>query len=40
MNVVRFEGQNSLSNCLMEFYENLVQNIILNANGDRVLSPQ
>lgn len=40
MNVVRFEGQNSLSGCLMEFYENLVQNIIFNANGDRVLSPQ
>ena len=40
MNVVRFEGQNSLSNCLMEFYENLVRNIIFNAHGDRVLSQQ
>lgn len=39
-NVVQFEGQNSLSDCLMEFYENLVQNIILNARGEKVLRPQ
>ena len=39
-NVVQFEGQNSLSDCLMEFYENLVQNIILNAGGEKVLCPQ
>lgn len=39
-NVMQFEGQNSLSDCLMEFYENLVQNIILNASGDKVLGPQ
>ena len=26
--------------CLMEFYENLVQNIILNARGENVLRPQ
>lgn len=39
-NVVQFEGQNSLSDCLMEFYENLVQNIILNSGGERVLRPQ
>lgn len=40
INVVQFEGQNSLSACLMEFYENLVQNIILNAGGEKVLQPQ
>ena len=39
-NVVQFEGQNSLSDCLMEFYENLVQNMILNAGGEKVLRPQ
>ena len=39
-NVVQFEGQNSLSDCLMEFYENLVQNIIFNAKGEKVLRPQ
>ena len=39
-NVVQFEGQNSLSDCLMEFYENLVQNIILNAGGEKMLAPQ
>lgn len=39
-NVVQFQGQNSLSDCLMEFYENLVQNIILNAGGEKVLRPQ
>lgn len=39
-NVVQFEGQNSLSDCLMEFYENLVQNMILNAGGETVLGPQ
>lgn len=39
-NVVQFEGQNSLSDCLMVFYENLVQNMILNAGGEKVLRPQ
>ena len=39
-NVVQFEGQNSLADCLMEFYENLVQNIILNDGGEKVLRPQ
>lgn len=39
-NVVQFEGQNSLSDCLMDFYENLVQNIILNAGGEKVLGAQ
>lgn len=39
-NVVQFEGQNSLSDCLMEFYENLVQHIILHAGGEKVLQPQ
>ena len=38
--MVQFEGQNSLSDCLMEFYENLVKNIILNAGGEKVLRPQ
>ena len=38
-NVVQFEGQNSLADCLMEFYENLVQNIILNDGGEKVLRP-
>lgn len=40
VNVVQFQGQNSLADCLMEFYENLVQNMILNAGGDTLLKPQ
>ena len=39
MNVLQFEGQNSLADCLMDFYHNLVQNIILNAGGDQLLKP-
>lgn len=39
-NVVQFEGQNGLSDCLMEFYENLVQNMICNTGGENVLEPQ
>lgn len=39
-NVVQFQGQNSLADCLMEFYENLVEKIILNAGGNNVLEPQ
>lgn len=39
MNVLQFEGQNSLADCLMDFYQNLVQNIILNAGGDQLLKP-
>lgn len=40
VNVVKFQGQNSLADCLMEFYENLVQNMILNAGGNTLLKPQ
>lgn len=38
--VLRIQGQNSFSECLMEFYVNLVQNILLSAGGDQVLSRQ
>ena len=38
-NVLQFEGQNSLADCLMEFYQNLMQDIILNAGGDQLLEP-
>lgn len=40
INVVKFQGQNSLSDCLMEFYETLVQHMLLNASGDLLLTPQ
>lgn len=38
-NVLQFEGQNSLADCLMDFYQNLMQDIILNAGGDQLLEP-
>lgn len=39
-NVVQFEGQNSLADCLMDFYGDLTQNVILGAGGAELLSPQ
>lgn len=35
--VLNIHGQNSFSQCLMEFYSNLVQNLLLNANGEQIL---
>lgn len=40
LNVLQFQGQNSLSECLMVFYQNLVQSILVNAGGDRILGPE
>lgn len=37
--VLQVQGQNSFSECLMEFYANLVRNILLNANAERILTP-
>lgn len=37
--VLHIQGQNSFSECLMEFYVNLTQKLLLNAGGDRFLSP-
>lgn len=38
--VLHIQGQNSFSECLMEFYVNLTQNLLLNAKGDQFLSPE
>lgn len=38
--VLYVQGQNSFSECLMEFYENLTKNILLNAKGDQILTPE
>lgn len=38
--VLQVQGQNSFSECLMEFYANLVRNLLINAKGDRVLDPR
>lgn len=38
--VLHVQGQNSFSECLMEFYTNLAQNILLNAKGDQILTPE
>lgn len=35
--VLNVRGQNSFSECLMEFYVNLVQNLLLNSRGDQIL---
>lgn len=40
LNVLHFHGQNSFTECLVEFYETLVKNILLNDVGDQVLTPQ
>ncbi|WMJ83480.1 dihydroxyacetone kinase transcriptional activator DhaS [Oscillospiraceae bacterium LTW-04] len=40
LNVLEFQGQNSFSECLMDFYKNLTENILRGANGDQVLSSQ
>lgn len=37
--VLHIQGQNSFSECLMEFCVNLVQNLLLNAKGEQILSP-
>ena len=39
INVLQFEGQNSFADCLMDFYQNLVRTLILNAGGDQLLKP-
>ncbi len=36
--VLHVKGQNSFSECLREFYENLTRNLIINAKGDQFLS--
>lgn len=38
--VLHIQGQNSFSECLMEFYVNLTQNLLLNARGDQFLTPE
>lgn len=38
--VLQIQGQNSFSQCLMEFYADLAQNFILNAKGNRILTRQ
>lgn len=38
--VLHVQGQNSFSECLMEFYENLTKNILLDAKGDQILTPE
>ena len=40
LNVLQVQGQNSFSECLMDFYQTFVQNILLHANGDLILSRQ
>ncbi len=37
--VLHVRGQNCFVECLMQFYENLVKERLLDANGDRVLAP-
>lgn len=39
MNVLQFEGQNSFADCLMDFYQNLVRTLIVNAGGEQLLNP-
>lgn len=38
--VLQVQGQNSFSECLMDFYANLVGNLLLNAKADQVLDPR
>ena len=38
--VLQVQGQNSFTECLMEFYANLVRNLLLKAKGDQVLDPR
>lgn len=38
--VLQVQGQNSFSECLLEFYVNLTQNLLFNAKGDQFLTPQ
>lgn len=40
MKLLQIEGQNSFSQCLMDFYANVAQNIILDAGGGQLLTPQ
>ena len=35
--VLHIQGQNSFSECLMDFYVNLVKNLLLNAGAERIL---
>ena len=39
MNVLQFEGQNNFADCLMDFYQNLVRTLIVNAGGEQLLKP-
>lgn len=34
VNILRFHGQNSFIECLMEFYENLAKNMLMHTNAD------
>lgn len=38
--VLQVQGQNSFTECLMEFYANLVRNLLLKAKGEQVLDPR
>ena len=38
INVLKFQGQNSFTECLLDFYETLVRKMILNIEADKVLS--
>lgn len=38
--VLQVKGQNSFSECLMDFYANLVRNLLINEKGDQVLDPK
>lgn len=39
INALRTEGQNSFSECLMFFYQNLIKNMLAEVNSDLQLSP-
>ena len=40
MKVLHVQGQNSFTEGLMEFYANLVQNLLVEANADRIVSQE
>lgn len=38
--VLQVEGQNSFTECLMEFHARLVRDLLVNAKGDQILTPE
>lgn len=38
--VLQVEGQNSFTECLMEFHARLVRQLLVNAKGDQILTPE